>query len=485
QSAPVLTSRFILSLPPGWEVRGTVWNHLPFEPAISGSTWTWEARDLPWLEPEEYSPGAHAIAPRLAISYYPSAGTNPALRPVKDWTTVSTWLSGPYDAAAEVTPEIRRKAEELTRDVKSELERIRAIAAFAQQTNYVAVAMNLTRGGGYIPNRARDIVEHNYGDCKDKVTVMRALLAAVGIESWPLVIYSGDRDFVRPEWPSPQQFDHAIIAVRVSAQTNVPAMLDHPRLGRLLMFDPTDASTPVGDLPDQEQGSHALVLAGAKGELVRMPLLPASGNRMESHVEAKLTPAGSLTAHAQRQYFGQAAARLRSVTRQHKDDVKRWFELGMSRRLGGMSLNGVVPSDRMQDGRLQVDLDFALKQFGQIMQERLLVVEPGGLLAGTGYSFPAKTRRWPVRLTASLRRDRVSIDLPEGFTPDEIPDPVELQSRWGKYAASWSVKEGKVAFQQTLEIPNTTAPASDYGAIREFFEKVAGAQHSAVVLLKK
>ena len=45
----------------------------------------------------------------------------------------------------------------------------------------------------------------------------------------------------------------------------------HPSLGRLLIFDPTDDNTPVGDLPDHEQGSFALLVAGDDGALLRMP----------------------------------------------------------------------------------------------------------------------------------------------------------------------------------------------------------------------
>ena len=483
-SMPVLTSRFVLSLPAGWEVSVKVWNHAAFEPQVAGSTWTWETRDLPWLEAEEHSPGAHALAPRLAVSYYPSSGANPALRPLKDWTAVSTWLSGFYDAASELTPAIRQKAAELTRNAAAELDRIRAIAAFAQQTNYVSVQMNLTRGGGYMPNRASDVLGRNYGDCKDKAALMRALLGGVGIESWPVAIYSGDRGFVRPEWPSTLQFNHAIVAVRVSPETKLAAVLDHPRLGRLLFFDPTDPDTPLGDLPEDEQGSHALVLAGAKGELIQAPLAPASASRVESRIEAKFSPEGGLTAHVTRQYFGQPAARMRSLSRQHKDDLKRSFELGLSRRLGGLSLTGVIPTDRMQEGRLQLELDFAVRQFGQMMQERLLVLEPGALLPAAGYGFPAKPRRWPVRLAASARSDTVSIEVPAQFKPDEVPEPVKLESRWGKYTANWSVKDGKVTFQHSFEVQDTLAPASDYEAIREFFERMAGAQHSAVVLVK-
>ena len=183
--------------------KAVVFNHDPFEPQVSGNTYSWEMRNLPWIEGEEYSPGLEAIVPRLAISYFPPADNHAGLQGLKDWAAVSTWLSQLVDPAADVTDTIRAKAQQLTAGLTSELDRIRAIAALVQQTNYVEVALNITRGGGYTPRDAADTLARNYGDCKDKATLMRALLKAAGIESYLITITANDRTYVRPEWASP------------------------------------------------------------------------------------------------------------------------------------------------------------------------------------------------------------------------------------------------------------------------------------------
>ena len=172
---------------------------------------------------------------------------------LNNWASVSRWLSQLVDSAAEATDPVRTKAAQLTANATTELEKIRAIGSFVQQTNYVDVQLNLTKGGGYTPRRADETLAKNYGDCKDKATLMRALLKAAGIESYLTTIYSGDRNFVRPEWASPLQFNHAIIAIRVPETVALPTVFEAPGLGRLLMFDPTDSITPVGDLPESQR----------------------------------------------------------------------------------------------------------------------------------------------------------------------------------------------------------------------------------------
>jgi len=128
----------------------------------------------------------------------------------------------------------------------------------------------------------------SYGDCKDKANLMRTMLKVVGIDSYLVAIYSGDRAHVQEAWPSPWQFNHMIVAVKASPQVTEPSVIEHPQLGRLLIFDPTDELTPPGYLLDYEQDSLALVLAGESGELVRMPVTPPSANRVEREADVVL-----------------------------------------------------------------------------------------------------------------------------------------------------------------------------------------------------
>jgi hypothetical protein len=483
-SLPVMVSRFLLTVPGGWEVRGAVFNHAPLEPAVSGGTYTWELRDLPWIEHERYSPDLHALAPWLGVTYSP--GENKAGLPaLKDWSSVSAWQAGFADPAAAATDTVRAKAAELTRQAAAEIDKIRAIAAFAQQVNYVSVQTNITRGGGYTPHAAADVLARNYGDCKDKATLMRALLKAVGIESYLTAIYSSDRTFVRPEWPSPWQFDHAIVAIRVSADTSLPTVVDHPRLGRLLMFDPTDSDTPLGDLPQDEQGSHALVVAAERGELVDMPRLPATTNRVESTVEAAMDAAGRLQAHVGRQYFGQSAAQAHArVAHQSNEELKRGYEMALSRRVGAIAVKQAGISGRIGEGQMQLSLDFAADNFSQTVQG-LIIVKPGALALGADYVFAPGERKVPVKLDADVYRDSVRIKLPPGYKIDEMPDAVRLDSRYGMYRANWKADGADLVFEQSTEVRDALVPAAQYAELRTFFDKIGGSQAAPVVLMKK
>jgi hypothetical protein len=68
---------------------------------------------------------------------------------------------------------------------------------------------------------------------------------------------------------------------------------------------------------------------------------------------------------------------------------------------------------------------------------------------------------------------------------DETPDPVDLESPFGKYTTKYDTKDGKLVFTRSMTLNRTTIPAEKYGAVKEFFSKIVEAEQSPVVLLKK
>src|SRR5204862_5781783 len=136
------------------------------------------------------------------------------------------------------------------------LAKIQALAKFVQgEVRYVAIEIGI---GGFRPHPAQDILRNRYGDCKDKATLLSALLREIGVESYYVLINSR-RGVVLPEFPSAMVFDHVILAIRIPADVsreNMNSTLNHPQIGWQLFFDPTDSDVPFGYIPAQLQSNY-------------------------------------------------------------------------------------------------------------------------------------------------------------------------------------------------------------------------------------
>lgn len=484
---PVLSSRYVLTLPQGWVARNATFNHAAINPVISGSTYTWELSNLPPIAPEPSSPRVSSLAPRIAVSFYPPADKPSSnFKTFTNWSQVSYWLSELHDPQSAPSDALAEKARQLTANQKTELDKIKAIGSFVQSIRYIAIAIGVKRGGGMRPRTAAEVFAKGYGDCKDKANLMRAMLKVLNITSYPVGIYSGDPEYVRDEWASPNQFNHCIIAIKVSDETQTATVVTHPTLGRLLMFDATDEDTRVGDLPDHEQGSWALIVAGESGSLLRMPVTPVESNLLERRIEANLTADGSLAASIQETANGRWASGYRSEFRHRsRTDYQKVIEGWISAGATAAKVNKVEPRDDAAAGQFNLDIDFTAPFYGQVMQEKLMIFKPAIVSRRESLALTEPKRKHPVVLTSNAYSETLSLKLPAGFAVDELPDAVKLDTAFGSYATNYEVKDGHLMFTRKLVQKAVTIPVDQYATVRSFFEKIRAAEQSPVVLAKK
>ena len=483
---PVLNSRFSLTLPEGWRADGLTFNHPKIEPRVNGTSYSWELSNLPPVPYEPMSPKLTHLVPRLAVSYYPPANSQLSIKTFSNWGEVAAWMAELEDPQVIVDDALSRKAKDLTESAKTELDKIRAIAHYVQALQYISIQTGVGRGGGYRPHASNEVFAKAYGDCKDKANLMRAMLKVIGIVAIPVSIYSGDANYVRAAWPSPQQFNHCIIAVKVSDETQAGTIIKHPRWGRLLIFDPTDEQTPLGDLDFDLQGSLALIDSKEETELVRMPVTPPEINHLERTATFELRADGGISGKIQDQAKGQTAARIRTDYKKlSKPDFTRMIERWLTSGATSARLNKMEPADNTAEGQFTLNVEFSADNYGQVMQDRLMVFKPVVVSRREGLSLTAATRTHPVVLGNNAYSETVKVQLPAGFTVDELPDPVKIQTPFGSYVTSYEVKGTELVFKRQLSQTATTIAPGDYDVVRKFFESIRAAENAPVVLAKK
>lgn len=480
---PTLLSRFTLNLPSGWQANSITFNRAEIKPAVNGSSYVWEARDLQPVPPEPDSPKPHTVSPRIVFNYHPASGAG---QNFNSWRDVSVWGTQLHEPSVTLDDNVAAKARELTANAKTELEKIRALAVFVQNLRYISVDIGIGKGNGYRPRPANLVLQRGFGDCKDKANLMRTMLKALKIEAYPVFIYSGDPTYVREEWSSPFQFNHCIIAIKVSDETVVPTVIKHETLGRLLIFDATDPYTMLGDLPDHEQGSFALVAAGADGKLMKMPILPPDANKLERLADVALLPDGTLQGTIREQAFGQTAMRYRAESRALSASAYRTrMESWLTRRVTGAKLSKFTPNDYQADSRFELDIEFAAPAYAQIMQGRLMMFKPAFVGRLDSLIVSDGKRVHPVLLDSSSYNESIKVKLPEGFIVDEMPEGGRMETAFGKYSAAYEVKDGFLTLHRSLTINKSTVVPDKYEDVKTFFAQVRAAESEPVVLLKK
>ena len=482
---PVRRSRVTLNLPPGWEM-ATYWANYPeTKPQVRGiNQYLWEMENVPAIEHEEQMPAAEAVGGRMTLKYFPR---DPSLRSKTSgsWRELGLWFVELTAKSRQVTPEIQKKVAELTSSAPTLLDKMRALAAFLQHDiRYVAIEIGI---GGHQPHPAEAVFRNRYGDCKDKVTLLSAMLHEIGVESYYVEVNT-ERGVVVPDAPSILG-NHMIMAIRLPE--NVPdkelyATLMHPKLGRMLFFDPTSSYTPFGYLPHYLQGGYGLVAAPDGGELVRLPVLTSSANRLTRSAKFSLSPAGALAGEVEEVRWGELAGSSRGqLLEVQPADRAKVVEGFLGNSLSHFQLkSATVGNLDKYDLALTLKYNFVADNYAR-SAGNLLLVRPR-VLGQKGWALPAeKNRHYPVELSeTSTQNDDIEIALPPGYVVDELPPPVEAKCDYGSYSSHVELDGSTLHYKRTYEIKDVIVPPEKLETFRDFLRQINADERQSAVLRK-
>src|SRR5215831_12301352 len=320
EEVPVGQTRYTLQLPAGWEYKAVWLNHADIQPvAIGNNQWQWEAKGLQAIRREQDMPPWKGVAGMMILSLVPPGGANHGFL---NWSEMGSWYSGLTQGRRDATPAIKQEVESLTGSVPTPLDKMRRLAGFLQRdVRYVAILLGI---GGIQPHPAADVFTYRFGDCKDKATLLSAMLKEIGIDSYYVIIHTERGGVTSATPPHIGAFNHAILAIRLPQGLNDPslgAVFEHPKLGRLLIFDPTDEWTPFGSLRGDLQANYGLLVTDTGGELIQLPQLPAELNGVVRTAKLTLSPSGTLSGDFVEQRKGDYATQQRAYLKSVPKDV--------------------------------------------------------------------------------------------------------------------------------------------------------------------
>ncbi len=484
---PSLRSAMVLNLPADWKAEAKMFRGLDVEtikPEVSGSSYRWQLVNLAPFEREPGAPRRSSQNARLVVTAYPPPGASSTR--FETWRDVSAWGMQVSDPSAKVTAELQTQAEKITAKATTKWEKLKALSEYAQHIRYESIQLNLSRGGGYTPRPAATIMAKGYGDCKDKANYLRTLLKAIGVESFPVMIYSGDPRRTRKEWPSPMQFNHAILAMRVADDVKSPAVFDFPGIGHLLLFDPTDEIVPFGFVPDHEQDTFALLAAGDLGDIFKTPTTTPDVNHLERKVQLKVNAEGDLTASLQQTSSGQEAFdSLWAFKNQSLPDYVKSVERRISRGAAAAKLSKVEPKEDAAAHTFHLAVDFTATNYARSMQGKLMMVKPFVMSYAGLPNVNDPKRTQPLIIRPASFKESIELEVPAGFAVDEFPDSGSIESEFGMYKVSFRKQDNKVYGERELELRSAWVPVEKFKEARDFFGKFGATEQSPVVLVRK
>jgi len=375
---------------------------------------TWLVRDQPAISYEVDRAPVTDRGPALWLTTLP------------DWASFVKWYQELLAERTSLTPELEALVDEWTADAESEEEIIRILLEkVASEVRYTGLEFGVA---GFQPESCARVWENQYGDCKDKSNLLRAMLVHKGIKAHLALLDTNHVGRIEKRSPDYRHFNHAILAIEMED-------------GEMLFCDPTiERSTP--GMLSPASGDRDVLLIKPGGEWTRTP--PADPGLLAYEFDLDLRPSGEL---------------------------EGWFSFEATHYYGAwyaemfLRLDKEEAIHRMRDvvsdfypGAEVIDLETTpIEEWtGESYRLRAFMMVPGngGDEEGNSLHFPhagwfvpdlgpRKPRETPYFIWGDHVQVKLSVALPEGWKPIDYPGPYHLLSPVWKVEASWDFEEGE------------------------------------------
>ena len=483
---PVRESRYSLQLPPGWEYKASWLSYPEAKPAEGGGNLSqWVVSDVKGIRHEPDMPPLSGVAGQMIVSFFPAGGTS-RKNEFLNWQGMGTWYGSLYSGQTETSEAMKQEVNSLVAGKTALLAKMQAVAGFVQHDiRYVAIELGI---GGWQPHAAPDVFSHRYGDCKDKATLMHTMLREIGVDSY-LVAINTKRGAVTRETPAHNGFNHVILAIKMPDDIKDPsliAVMQHPKLGRVLFFDPTNELTPLGQIGGYLQANYGLLVTPDGGELVELPQQAPAMNSIQRVGKLSLDANGMLKGDVEEVRLGDRAWserwRLHALTKS-TDRIKPIESLLAGSLSSFQIVRASVVNLEQTDQPFGFNYSFESGYYAK-NAGNLLLVRPRVLgNKSWGVLETKEPRKFPIEFEGPSRdTDSFDIALPPGYKVDELPPPTDADFSFGSYHSRTEASGQMLHYTRSMEIKELSVPVSKMDELKRFYRMIAADERNTAVL---
>tara|TARA_R110000850_G_scaffold203228_1_gene329513 strand:- start:131018 stop:132931 length:1914 start_codon:yes stop_codon:yes gene_type:complete len=439
------------------------------EKVISSEKIQYKASGLKAIPYEQYSPYFIDIAPFLFIApknfHYDGLYGS-----VSNWNDFGKWfyenlLTGRDELPETTIDHIRH----LTRDIQDPVEKAKIVYDYVQKnTRYVSVQVGI---GGFQPIKAADVDKVKYGDCKGLTNYTKALLEAVGVDSYYTHIEAGSVQvgFIE-DFPSIEQGNHVILAI--------------PLEDDYAWIDCTSQKHPFGFIGDFNDNRNALVMKPQGGEIVKTASYLNEQNAYLTNATYRIDNDGSLIADIDIEskgiFYDRRFYRAFNPTIENiKQYKKQWS------RLNNVVINSFDFDNDKNEVSFSEKINLKTDKYASKSGDRLIMTINAfnnDVIVPNKYS----ERKLPVKFRRGyLEESHYTIHLPEEYSVEAIPSVTSIETKYGKYDVSIiQNKDHTLTYKRTFFIKEGNYPKEDYEEFRSFLQHASLQDNAKIVLLK-
>ena len=418
-----------------------VFHHSHLKPTVGAAAEAArKAQEAHILTPEEEFDATHGKLPSVAWTTF------------ADWAAVGDWYRKLETSRAVPDDTIKARVAELIAGKTTDQEKAEAIYNYvALQIRYVGVAFGI---GRYQPHLASEVLANQYGDCKDKHTLLAAMLSAAGISSDAALIGADIR--FNEAVPSPAAFNHLITRAHIG--------------GHDVWLDSTAEVAPFAMLVTTIRDKQALVIPDDSPALIaRTPEKLPFDSFTKATVQGALDKDLTSESHIALTFRGDVELALRAIIRQAS--AAQYSEF-FQQMMGSMGFGGTTSDPDIQN------LQDTTKPLVLAFHYHRVKNEDWGTNRVTVIFIPIELpfvdEKKPPTSSLELGPPRVETSSVEMKLPEhwgvELPEVAHAKADFATCDVTYHVTAGTFHAERRLEVLKKSVAQKDWKAYKTWYD---------------
>ena len=469
---PVYHNKTIISAPANWVFNFVVRPSCLYE-HHSSNTYThgeelwlnniWEVRALPGLIFEDDSPPVSQLIPCLYYAFSHDKSWSNIEKNKVDWCMIASSYRNHLESLKRPSQMIKRDVKAICQGVYSKREKIRKIIEFVT-TSFRAVYSDID-----ISEAPDELLSRGSGSQAEASFLLGAFLREANIPFDCILISTRDNGEFIKALPALFYFNRLLVAARIDNDT--------------IWIDPLYRGAPLGVLPFEDQAVDGIVVKDNFKDFITTPVSDYRENGHAVHLKISFNEDGDLIAEGIELLSGslniEEKSVLQGLTSQEK--YERWANM-TSNGLPGSSLEELDFSDIYSDiNPFKIIYKLVAPEYLNPKDTRLYI--PLDILGRWRISKNYNNRKLPIELgRPHFQQERITIEIPQGFKVEYLPDNFTLTSYLGEIFSVVVVTANTITITRGLGIKPYRLKISAAGSLNGFYSKAMDQAGKYIVL---
>ncbi len=424
------------------------------------------ASNLKAIRYEEHGPLMSKIFPNVYVALN-NFKLKESLGSGKDWQQFGSWmnkslLSGVSDLPEGTLARIKSLvANETTNEGKA-----RKIYQFVQdKVRYISIQIGI---GGWKPMLASDVDKLSYGDCKALTNYTKTLLDAVGVPSYYTVVYGDKMKWDIMEDFSSLQGNHVILGI--------------PDNDEITWLECTSQDTPYGYIGKFTNDRDVLIITPEGGKITHTKVYETEENTQENIAKVKVDASGNVTATLKSISKGLQYDDKYLLPKEKQEDIDQHYKKKWN-YINGFSLTDIKLDNNREEVIFTEELTLNIPNYANPVSNDYLFC--ANIFNQNQYIPPRiDTRKQNLYIgNGYVDIDTVTVEVPENFDIDGLPDETILETKFGKYQINFNItSDNNLVYNRKMILNKGEYPPSEYENFRDFLRSIARLDKTKILL---